>query len=41
MAIHTPEFNPGGIEHKVASGALVPLGGNLPYYLESSFIKKS
>lgn len=32
--MHTSEFNPGGIEHKVAGGALVPLGSHLPYYLE-------
>lgn len=34
MPIHTSEFNPGGIEHKVTGGALVPLSGHLPYYLE-------
>jgi hypothetical protein len=34
MSTQTSEFNPGGIEHRVAGGALVPLGGQLPYYLE-------
>jgi hypothetical protein len=34
MSTQTSEFNPGGIEHRVTEGALVPLGGHLPYYLE-------
>jgi len=34
MLTQTSEFNPGGIEHKVTGGALIPLSGHLPYYLE-------
>lgn len=34
MSMQISEFNPGGIEHRVPGGALVPLGGQLAYYLE-------